>query len=235
MKGKLKKIILWSITAIVAISASVFCLNNYTNVKAEEFIDGKDLKENGDGTYELSLSVTGESEKKVNKANVIVILDISGSMEHGTSYTQNNRGGYGYVNGEYVFLYNSSGNRIGNNTYNATVKDGAIETINNLSNNNNIYIITARGNSFIDDIEKLINEYLKKYNIKYNKIITNAGDKLDACMDNKIDIMIDDNYYNYSVLKENNIKCLLFDDKNRYLDNSDRVSCWEDVVKYLMK
>ena len=100
MKGKVKKVILWSITTIIAFSASMFGIN----VRADELIDGKVLKENGDGTYELSLSVTGQSEKKVNKANVVVILDISGSMDYGTSYTANTQGGYGLVNDEYEFL-----------------------------------------------------------------------------------------------------------------------------------
>ena len=40
MKGKIKKVILWSITAIIAISASIYGINNYVNVKAEETIEG---------------------------------------------------------------------------------------------------------------------------------------------------------------------------------------------------
>ena len=116
---------------------------------------------------------------------------------------------------------------------NVTVKDNVSKVINNLSNNNKIFIITARSNHFIDNVENLIIEYSNKYNIKYDKIIIHAGDKLEACQNNNIDIMIDDNYYNYSVLKENNIKCLLFDDKNRYLDNKDRVSNWNEIEKIL--
>ena len=127
MKGKFKKIILWSITAIMAISASIYGIGSYANVRAEETIDGKELIENADGTYTLSLSVTGASEKRVNKANVVVVLDISGSMDYGTSYYKNNQGGYGIVNGEYEFLYylsggwNSSYKKIGNGTYNGRV------------------------------------------------------------------------------------------------------------------
>lgn len=40
---------------------------------------------NGDGTYKLSLDVTGRSIKEVNKANVIVIFDVSGSMSSATT------------------------------------------------------------------------------------------------------------------------------------------------------
>ena len=38
------------------------------------------LQDNGDGTYKLALSVTGDAEKKPTKTNVIVIVDVSGSM-----------------------------------------------------------------------------------------------------------------------------------------------------------
>ena len=41
----------------------------------------KKLKDNEDGTYTLSLDVTGQSERKPNPVNVIVILDHSGSMD----------------------------------------------------------------------------------------------------------------------------------------------------------
>ena len=42
---------------------------------------------NNDGTYKISLSVTGDVTKKPNKANVIVILDSSGSMNNRTGGT----------------------------------------------------------------------------------------------------------------------------------------------------
>ena len=42
----------------------------------------KNLTDNQDGTYTLSLDVVGESEKKPNNINVIVIFDRSGSMNN---------------------------------------------------------------------------------------------------------------------------------------------------------
>lgn len=116
---------------------------------------------------------------------------------------------------------------------NAIVKEDAIKVINDLSINNKIYIITARSNNFVDNIEELIKDYLNDNIIKYDMIIINSGDKLQACLDNKIDIMIDDSYYNYGVLKDNNIKCILLDDKKRYLDNIDRVSNWSEIEDIL--
>ena len=41
----------------------------------------KVLKVNDDGTFTIALNVTGDSEKQIQKVNVIVIVDRSGSMD----------------------------------------------------------------------------------------------------------------------------------------------------------
>lgn len=49
----------------------------------------------------------------------------------------------------------------------------------------------------------------------------NSKDKVDICRENNIDLMIDDNLYNYYKLAQANINVILFDDKNKYdiIDN----------------
>ena len=73
----------------------------------------KTLKDNGDGTYTIALDVTGDSSKvQTTKANVIVIIDRSGSMGENTgntevTYTASNQTAetmYGLVDGQYVLL-----------------------------------------------------------------------------------------------------------------------------------
>ena len=49
----------------------------------------KHITDNQDGTYTLSLDVVGDSEKKIQKVNVIVIVDRSNSMD-----TQSGTGAY---------------------------------------------------------------------------------------------------------------------------------------------
>lgn len=71
----------------------------------------KKLTPNGDGTYNISLSVTGKSESssESSKADVVVVMDVSGSMKDGTSsYEKNVTGRYGLVDGKYVNLYKYS-------------------------------------------------------------------------------------------------------------------------------
>ena len=70
----------------------------------------KTLADNGDGTYTLTLSVTGKSSQTDNseKANVVVVFDSSGSMDYSTtanSYSEYTYGGYGKIGDNYVQLY----------------------------------------------------------------------------------------------------------------------------------
>ena len=43
-------------------------------------VHSKNVRDNGDGTYTISLDIVGDAEKKPNNINVIVIMDTSGSM-----------------------------------------------------------------------------------------------------------------------------------------------------------
>ena len=82
------KIIVWALSLLAAV-AVVF--GGFTVARAAAGgtpAHTKNLKDNEDGTYTLSLDVVGESERKPNPVNVIVILDNSGSMDSRT-------GGYG--------------------------------------------------------------------------------------------------------------------------------------------
>ncbi|MBQ2478415.1 MAG: VWA domain-containing protein, partial [Erysipelotrichales bacterium] len=54
----------------------------------DEPAHSKSLIDNHDGTYTLALSVTGDSEKNPPKTNVIVVLDVSGSMTGNAVQTQ---------------------------------------------------------------------------------------------------------------------------------------------------
>ncbi len=100
MKNKTKKgllyysVLILSIVSVVAITGillnpivrkSIFTNNNSLDAKNSDGspLHSKSIKDNGDGTFTLSLNVTGESEPDVQpdkKANVVIVMDISGSM-----------------------------------------------------------------------------------------------------------------------------------------------------------
>ena len=114
-----------------------------------------------------------------------------------------------------------------------SIKEDAKEVINNLSKNNKIYIITARSNNFISNMTNFIDNYFKEHQIHIDKIIIQAKDKVDACLDNSIDIMIEDSLYNYNKLLDNDINTILFDDKHKNINIKDRVVSWKEIEKII--
>lgn len=71
------------------------------------------------------------------------------------------------------------------------VQKHASDVINRLKENGNlIYIITARYNQ--GPIETLTKEWLKRNNIPFDKFYYRCNDKLKVCLEEKVDIMIDD-------------------------------------------
>ena len=73
-------------------------------------VRSKTLTDNGDGTYTLTLSVTGKSSSSdaSEKANVVVVFDSSGSMDYSTTanrYEVATYGRYGKIANNYIQLY----------------------------------------------------------------------------------------------------------------------------------
>ena len=88
----------------------------YADEPADAPVRSKTLKDNGDGTYTLTLSVTGKASSSTQntKANVVVVFDSSGSMDEGTTanrYEERTYGRYGLVDDRYVQLYYRDGGR----------------------------------------------------------------------------------------------------------------------------
>ena len=93
----------------------------------------KTISSNNDGTYTLSLDVTGDADTTVPdppRVNVLVVFDNSNSMNtFGAEYEESERGRFGNVDGEYFVLYRDTrGNEVGEGTaWNGTIyyRDGA--------------------------------------------------------------------------------------------------------------
>lgn len=81
---------------------------------------------------------------------------------------------------------------------------------------NNIYIITARDESgmpqkYYGKMQQLTKEWLKNQNIKYDKLIfASDKEKLQQCIENNIDVMIEDSPSNIQYIS-NQIKVIKFD------------------------
>ncbi len=114
---------------------------------------------------------------------------------------------------------------------------GAKDVINYLKQDGHkLIIISARGIS-VPEMEQLALNILEKENLKFDKYCFKAKDKLDICLKEKIDIMIDDVWYNCKQISENKIKTIYFKDTNKKtLEENDylkEVTNWGEIYRYI--
>lgn len=123
---------------------------------------------------------------------------------------------------------------------NVDVRKLASEVIKKLKQDGNeIYIITARG-SFLshsanvmlfEENKKIVLEWLRKNEIEYDKIIFSPEDKLSICLENNIDVMIEDKPANINKISTR-IPVICFHagyNKNCMGDNIIRCYSWYDI------
>lgn len=115
-----------------------------------------------------------------------------------------------------------------------SLKENVIEVINRLREKGyKVIVITARGHSTFDGMIDITKEYFKRNNIVVDDCIFKCGDKNNACIENNIDIMIDDSISTLNKLT--NTKKLLFTSiVNQDIDiDINRVSNWLEVESYI--
>ena len=102
---------------------------------------------------------------------------------------------------------------------------------------NEIYIITGRKISQVANVMEITDKWLLDNEIEFDGIFTSAyGEtKADVCKREKIDLMIDDNPYNYKAIVGSGGKCLLFDDREKYDLRQDYAKSWLEVEQYISK
>lgn len=112
------------------------------------------------------------------------------------------------------------------------LKPYAKEVLNELSKNNELYIITARSDYYSKKVKPLTKEFIKNNNLPIKDIYFDCFEEGKAIMCDKlnIDLFIDDHINNCLEVKNRGIKVLLFDNEYEGLDN---VNSWLDVLKYV--
>ena len=124
--------------------------------------------------------------------------------------------------------------------YNA--REFAREVIAKLKETNEIYIITARNEDGLPPesyghMQEMVVNWLKHQNIAYDKIIFTKGSKLPYCLENNIDVMIEDSPRNILDISSK-VPVLCFDNQyNEKMEgeNITRVYSWYDILKKLEK
>lgn len=102
-----------------------------------------------------------------------------------------------------------------------------------------IIILSARDNRYLTNqyantMNFYIEQWLIKNNIEYDEILTGPGNKKDKCLENKIDIMIEDKKENVLEISRH-IPVLCFDapyNKDITNQNITRVFSWYQIYKY---
>lgn len=121
---------------------------------------------------------------------------------------------------------------------NLKVKDGAKKYIDKLkADGHYICIITGRDNGEYKEPYKMTKEWLDNNLIKYDKLIlTDAYTKKEKavkCLENNIDIMIDDSVGICKYCIENNIKTFLMDTPYNKFADIPRVNNWKEFYEVI--
>src|SRR5574344_226256 len=120
---------------------------------------------------------------------------------------------------------------------NVDIKEDAKEYINKLHDEGyEIYIVTARDKEYIDNPYMLSKNYLDNNGVKYDKLVTDSGNKGIVCNNYGIDILIDDNAGNCIDAISCGVKALIYDTPyTRQFMSLKRVHNWKEVYDTIHK
>ena len=104
---------------------------------------------------------------------------------------------------------------------------------------NSIYFISARLTTIKGcNSEQISLDTFNKYGIPYDKVIIGAYDKLKYCLENDIDVFIDDSLEVLEELSKHGIRCYLMTspiNSKLKTDNVKRVTSWEEIYNDLQE
>ena len=114
------------------------------------------------------------------------------------------------------------------------IKKDAKEVINKLHElGHKIIFITARGEGYTDSY-KLTKDYLEQNRIYYDKIIVNTRDKAQACVNENIELFIDDSYKHCLAVANKGIEVLMMNAAyNTEYKEFKRVNNWQEIYEYI--
>jgi uncharacterized HAD superfamily protein len=116
------------------------------------------------------------------------------------------------------------------------MKENAKEVIQRLlSKGDEIYFITARGErmGFFKGAEDVTLNFLRENDVKYNDIIFGAMDKAAVCLENKIDLFIDDSVEHCEDVSKAGVRSIVFTSSvNKDIPTTiERVNNWLELEK----
>lgn len=111
------------------------------------------------------------------------------------------------------------------------LRDGVVEVLKKLrEEGHKIIFITARTYEEYDDPFKISYEYLDSNNVQYDKLIVNVTDKAKCCIEEKIDLFIDDSTNHCKMVQKSGITTYQFDTIfTKNVKELKRVKTWYEV------
>lgn len=113
----------------------------------------------------------------------------------------------------------------------ATLKPGIKSALKYLKQKNEVFIVTSRDDFFVEEIQNDTIKYLIRESIVVDGIFFNIKDKLKLCKEEKIDVLIDDDVTILKKIRTKKIRCILYDDKERFKEIEDRITSWMKIHK----
>ena len=154
----------------------------------------------------------------------------TGIINNNAPYIRN--GMFDWIDEEEKIFYKENIERI---AINLKAIEGASKYIKKLKQDGHtIYIISGRDNGEYTDPYKMTIEWLKKYDIVYDKLFLvdayNSHSKTEICLEHNVDVMIDDSKRMCKDIKDNGIRALLMDTPyNRDTNEFERVCSWKEI------
>lgn len=117
-------------------------------------------------------------------------------------------------------------------------REFAKEVIDILKENNKIYIITARNEYGLPKeeyghMQELTKRWFEENEIYYDKLIFSPENKVNICLENEIDVIVEDWDKNIKELSDAGINVICFDNpynKNSKGENITRAYSWYDIL-----
>lgn len=98
-----------------------------------------------------------------------------------------------------------------------------------------IVFISSRAYQKGADTEEDTINYLKDKKIFYDKVLLRKSNKLDACIQEKVDYFIDDKEKVLDTLNKVNIKCIKMTSIEKNTSKYHIVKSWKDILNYFLK
>ena len=116
------------------------------------------------------------------------------------------------------------------------LKEHVIEVLNKLREKDcEIVIITARNSSEYTSPYKISYDYLTKKGVPFDKIVAGAKDKGLECVNQGIDIFIDDSIPNCRAARKKGIRVIRFDSGSKYKDNTfETARSWDEIYDLIV-